>query len=76
VVQCLKRYWRTVSEQYRRHSVKAALDVDKFCIGAGLTGPTSGILERSSAMRGAFFLALRALVFGQAELKLFSNKQG
>ena len=31
-------------------------------------------------MRAAFFslkfLALRTLVFGQAELKLFSNKQG
>ena len=80
MVQCLKRYWRTVSEQYRRHSVKAALDVDKFCIGAGLTGPTSGILERLSAMRAAFFslkfLVLRTLVFGQAELKLFLNKQG
>ena len=49
------RYWRTVSEQYRRHSVKEALDVDQFCIGAGLTDPTSGILERSSAMRAAFF---------------------
>ncbi|MDG1787286.1 MAG: hypothetical protein P8H37_01335, partial [Paracoccaceae bacterium] len=73
-------YWRTVSEQYRRHIVKAALDVAKFCFGAGLTGPTSGILERSSAMRAAFFslkfLVLRTLVFGQAELKLFSNKQG
>ena len=57
------RYWRTVSEQYRRHSVKEALDVDQFCIGAGLTDPTSGILKRSSATRMAFFLNFEGFGF-------------
>ena len=65
------RYWRTVSEQYRRHSVKEALDVDQFCIGAGLTDPTSGILERSSATRAAFFLNVEGFGFrlGWAKIK-------
>ena len=53
-----------MSEQYRTQSVKAALDADKFCIGEGLTDPTSGILERPSAMRGAFFILFRDRGFG------------
>lgn len=63
-----------VSEQYRTRSVKAALNTDKFCIGVGLTDPTSGILERPSAMRVAFFIwfGISALVLTHCD-KLLSQ---
>ena len=48
VIQCLKRYWREVSEQFGECAAKATFSRNANLIGACLTGPASVNLEGSS----------------------------
>ena len=48
VIQCLKRYWREVSEQFGEIAAKVTLGRNSNLIGACLTGPVSVNLGGSS----------------------------